>query len=71
MATNIAFDFTSQAITLPNTVVYGIVYNTQTFGPNPYGVDGPYDSLNVALSQDPTNLSAGSLRPRGTHALID
>jgi len=66
LATNITFDFTSQAITLPDTVVYGIVYNTETFGPNPYGVPGPYDSLNVALSQDPTNLSAGSDPNPGT-----
>lgn len=60
LATNITFDFTSQSITLPDNVVYGIVYNTSAYGPLPYGAGGPYDSLNVALSQDPTDLTAGS-----------
>jgi hypothetical protein len=46
-------------VTLPDTVVYGIVYDTRTYGPNPTGVTGPYDSLNIALSTD-TDVSAGS-----------
>ncbi|HEV3309753.1 MAG TPA: hypothetical protein VG815_04470 [Chloroflexota bacterium] len=66
VATNITLDFTSLAVTLPDSVVYGIVYNTQTFGPNPYEVGGPYDSLNVALSQDPTDLTTGSDPNPGT-----
>jgi hypothetical protein len=40
-------------------VVYGIVYNTRDFGPNPTGVSGPSDSLHIALSSD-GDVSAGS-----------
>lgn len=39
-------------ITLPNTVVYGIFYNSDNSGPNPIGgTSSPTDSLNVALAR--------------------
>jgi hypothetical protein len=57
LADNVTFNFSG--VTLPNTVVYGIVYNTRDYGPNPLGVTGPYDSLNIALSTD-ADVSAGS-----------
>jgi hypothetical protein len=67
-AVDITFNFGSLHVTLPRNIVFGIVYNTSQYGPKPYGalacestVAGcPYDSLNVALSQDPTNLTRGS-----------
>jgi hypothetical protein len=37
-------------ITLPNEIVYGLAYNTQTHGYNPTGVAGPYNSLNFGLN---------------------
>jgi hypothetical protein len=55
-------------VTLPDSVVYGIVYNTSHFGPVPKGeatacyatsAGCPYDSLNIALSAD-SDVSAGS-----------
>jgi uncharacterized repeat protein (TIGR01451 family) len=58
-AHNITFDLTSLGITLPSSVVFGITYNTTSFGPNPVGTGAPcfsssggcgYDGLNVALS---------------------
>jgi hypothetical protein len=58
-AANITFDFSSLNVTLPNSVVYGIVYNTSHYGPNPIGDTMPcnsttagcfYDSLNIALA---------------------
>ena len=49
-ATNITFDFSSQAVTLPDSVIYGISYNTSNYGYSPLGVSGPYDSLNVGLA---------------------
>ncbi|HEX7101597.1 MAG TPA: hypothetical protein VF201_03025 [Nitrolancea sp.] len=49
-ATNITFDFSTLAVTLPDSVIYGISYNTSNYGDSPLGVSGPYDSLNVALS---------------------
>lgn len=57
LANNVTFSFSG--VTLPDQVVYGIVYNTRDFGPNPTGVSGPSDSLNIALSSD-GDVSAGS-----------
>ncbi len=44
------FDFTSLNVTLPSQFIYGIAYNTETWGANPLGYDGPFDSLNVGLN---------------------
>ena len=41
------FDFTGT--TVPNTVIFGVAYNTQVYGANPIGVPGPYNSLNYGL----------------------
>jgi hypothetical protein len=67
-AANITFNFSKSHVNLPSSIVFGIAYNTSQYGPHPYGalpcestVQGcPYDSLNVALSQDPTNVTKGS-----------
>jgi hypothetical protein len=59
LATNITFDFSSQRVRLPETVVYGIAYNTSHYGPSPIGNGAPcysssggcpYDSLNIGLA---------------------
>jgi hypothetical protein len=59
LAVNITFDFTSLHPVLPNTVVFGIAYNTSHYGPQPIGESAPcytssggcpYDSLNIALA---------------------
>ncbi len=59
LANNITFDFSSLNVVLPNAAVYGIVYNTTSYGPNPIGPSAPcfissggcpYDSLNIALA---------------------
>jgi hypothetical protein len=74
LATNITFDFSSH-ITLPDGVVYGIAYNTTHYGYAPIGEAATcytssggcgYDSLNIALSQDPTDVSVGSDPNPGT-----
>jgi len=49
-AFNIVFDFTSQNITLPDEVIYGLAYNTNTWGYQPIGQPGPYESLNFGLN---------------------
>lgn len=46
----VTFDLTG--LVLPDTFAYGIAYDTQTWGANPLGVDGPYTSLNVGLVGD-------------------
>jgi hypothetical protein len=62
-------------VTVPDEVVYGIAYNTSHYGYSPYGESTAcytspggcgYDSLNIALSQDPTNLTAGTDPNAGT-----
>lgn len=59
LAVNVTFDFKSQHVTVPDTAVYGIAYNTSHYGPNPIGEGAPcyassagcfYDSLNIGLS---------------------
>jgi hypothetical protein len=58
-AVNISFNLSSVGITLPDTVVVGLSYNTTHFGPHPIGEAAacfttsggcPYDSLNIGLS---------------------
>lgn len=68
LANNVTFNFSG--VTLPDRIVYGIVYNTSHFGPNPITDSSAcpaggcgYDSLNVALS---TSVSAGSNVNPGT-----
>jgi hypothetical protein len=75
LATNITFNLAAQNVVLPSKVIYGIAYNTSDYGASPYGdstachasVSGcGYDSLNVGLTQDPTNVSVGSDPNPGT-----
>jgi hypothetical protein len=57
LASNASFDLSSLNLTLPNDVIVGFVYNTQTYGPSPTGVDGPYNSLNIAVpDNDPVTV---------------
>ncbi|MFZ1005541.1 MAG: PEP-CTERM sorting domain-containing protein [Candidatus Sulfotelmatobacter sp.] len=42
------FDFTG--VTVPDTVIFGVAYNTETYGANPTGVSGPYISLNYGVA---------------------
>jgi hypothetical protein len=62
-------------VRLPKTLVYGISYNTTSYGPNPYGPGTacfstpqgcPYDALNIAQSIDPANLTMGTDPNPGT-----
>jgi hypothetical protein len=71
-------------VRLPNSIIYGIAYNTSDNGTQPYGRattcanatdsyvspatydDCGYDSLNVALSQEPTAPGVGSDTYPGT-----
>lgn len=53
-AFNVAFDFTSTMVIVPNQIVFGLAFDTQSYGLNPLGVDGPYNSLNFGLGDPPT-----------------
>ncbi len=52
LAFNVTFDLSSPSVTLPNDVIVGIAYNTQTYGSTPMGVPGPYNSLNVGAPKN-------------------
>jgi hypothetical protein len=51
IAFSVAFDFTGT--TVPDQIIYGLAFNTSTFGAAPIGVVGPYDGLNIGLAQVP------------------
>jgi hypothetical protein len=66
-AVNISFNVNN--VTVPNSAIFGIAYNTTHYGYAPIGQGSVcftssagcgYDSLNVGLSEDPTNLTVGS-----------
>lgn len=66
LQTFITFDFQKQHVTLPDTIVYGVTYNTTSFGYSPIGTSAAcytssagcgYDSLNVGLG---TTMKVGS-----------
>lgn len=42
--------FDLSGITVPNTIIYGIAFNTQSYGDAPAGSNGPYNALNVSLA---------------------
>jgi hypothetical protein len=50
LAFKVTFDLRSLALTLPNNLIYGVAFNTQTWGAHPIGLPGPYNSLNVGLA---------------------
>jgi len=48
-AFNVTFDLSSIG-TVPEKIIYGVAYNTNTWGYDPIGLPGPYESLNVGLN---------------------
>jgi hypothetical protein len=73
LATNITFNL--GRVQVPDSIVFGIAYNTTHYGYHPVGEAAAcytssggcgYDSLNIALTQDPTDVSAGSDTTPGT-----
>ncbi len=73
LATNVTFTLGHTKV--PDKLIYGIAYNTSNYGTHPYGdattcyslpAGCGYDSLNVALSNQPTSPSVGSDPQEGT-----
>jgi hypothetical protein len=62
-AFNLVFYFSSDGVVLPDEVIVGAAYNTQSYGATPEGVTGPYNSLNVGFS--------GTAPSVGTHVDSD
>jgi MYXO-CTERM domain-containing protein len=51
IAQTISFDLAGLAITLPESIVWGLAFNTQSYGSTPTGTVGPYNMLNVCFNQ--------------------
>jgi hypothetical protein len=51
LAFSVTFDFTGT--TVPDQIIYGVAFDTETWGKNPIGTPGPYVSLNFGLAQVP------------------
>ena len=49
LAFNLTFDMSSPNVALPNDVIVGVAYSTQSYGTAPLGANGPYNSLNVGV----------------------
>jgi hypothetical protein len=43
----VTFDLSGENVTAPSQLVWGIAFDTSTYGDSPIGTHGPYDSLNV------------------------
>ncbi len=53
--------FSLPLISVPDTIIYGIAFNTTNYGANPTGVLGPYDSLNFSLASTPPTVGSNLL----------
>ena len=51
IAQTISFDLSGLGITLPESIVWGLAFNTQSYGYPATGAVGPYNMLNVCFNQ--------------------
>lgn len=58
LAFPITFDLGGLDVVLPDSLAYGIAYDTNTWGASPVGEPGPYDSLNVGVIGDGSTASS-------------
>lgn len=56
----IVFDLRALNYALPDQFIYGIAYNTNTWGYSPIGLPGPYESLNVGLNTSASPVTVGT-----------
>ncbi|MDO9032809.1 MAG: PEP-CTERM sorting domain-containing protein [Hydrogenophaga sp.] len=54
LAFDVVFDFSGLGVVLPDDIVFGLAFNTQSYGATPMTVGGPYNSLNFGLSAGAT-----------------
>jgi len=48
------FDLSASNVVLPSDVIVGIAYDSQSYGADPIGSNGPYNSLNVGVPANQT-----------------
>ena len=56
-----AVTFNLNGITVPDQLIYGIAFNTNTWGYAPYGTSGPYESLNFGLATSGPSIGSNPL----------
>jgi PEP-CTERM motif len=56
-----AVTFAIPLVTMPQTFIYGIAFNTQNSGYAPTGVNGPYNLLNIGLNTAPPSVGTNPL----------
>src|SRR5579864_5461315 len=56
LAFTVTFDFSG--VTVPDQIIYGVAFNTETYGASPIGTAGPYISLNFGLAQVPPTVGS-------------
>jgi hypothetical protein len=55
LATPVHFDFSGMGVVLPEQVIFGVAFNTETAGADPIGTPGPYNSLNLGVANYQTS----------------
>jgi hypothetical protein len=50
LAQNVTFNTSSLGLLVPTDIVIGLAFNTQSYGTNPIGTNGPWNSLNFAVN---------------------
>lgn len=50
IAFDVSFDFSGEDAVVGNGVIVTVAYNTQSYGADPEGVNGPWNALNVSLA---------------------
>jgi hypothetical protein len=58
LATKVTFNLSSYNVHAPNSIVWGVAFDTESYGANPKGSDGPYDSLNVGADGNAPSLGS-------------
>jgi hypothetical protein len=48
---DVTFDLPHGGVSVPNGLVWGVAFDTDAWGSSPVGYDGPFDSLNVAVTK--------------------
>lgn len=67
LAFTIVFDLRSLNYDLPSQFIYGIEYNTNTWGYSPLNQPGPYESLNVGLNDVSAPSVGTDVNPNGVY----
>jgi hypothetical protein len=58
LAFTVTFDFSAGNVVVPEQIIYGVAFNTQTWGYAPIGTPGPYVSLNLGLATSPPTIGS-------------